>query len=55
VNHIIEFLSPEMMGMDFAIEQGEIAEAMLKAGFKSVRSFTKHSDMGEMDVDIARK
>jgi predicted O-methyltransferase YrrM len=55
VNHIIEFLSPEMMGMDFAFEQGEIAEAMLRTGFKSVRSFTKHSDMGEMDVDIGRK
>jgi hypothetical protein len=43
------------MGMDFAIEQGAIAETMLRAGFKSVRSFTKHSEIGDMDIDIARK
>jgi predicted O-methyltransferase YrrM len=55
VNHITEFLVPEMMGTDFAIAQGEIAEAMLRSGFQSVRSFTKHSSMGEMDVDIGRK
>jgi len=56
VYHITEFLAPEMMmGMDFAIEQGAIAEAMLRAGFKRVRSFTKHSNAGDMDIDIARK
>lgn len=55
VNHITEFLSAELYGMDFAISQGKIAEAMLQAGFKSVRSFTRHSDAGDMDVDIGRK
>jgi predicted O-methyltransferase YrrM len=55
VYHVTEFLSPELMGVDFAIVQGEIAEAMLKAGFKSVRSFTKKSDIGDMDVDIGRR
>jgi len=55
VYHVTEFLAPELMGMDFAIEQGAIAEAMLRAGFKSVRSFTKRSEIGEMDVDIGRK
>lgn len=55
INHISGFLVPEMMGADFAIGQGEIAEAMLRSGFQSVRSFTKQSSIGEMDVDIGRK
>jgi len=54
-NLVCEFLIPELMGMDFAIAQGEIADAMLRTGFRSVRSFTKHSGMGEMDVTIGRK
>jgi hypothetical protein len=41
--------------MDFALEQGAIAEAMLRKGFRSVRSFTKQSDIGDMDIDIGRK
>lgn len=52
---ITEFLIPEMMGADFAIAQGEIADAMLRAGFASVRGFTKRSSLGEMDVEIGRK
>jgi trans-aconitate methyltransferase len=55
VNLVMGFLAPELMGMDFAFEQGAIAEAMLHAGFRSVRSFTKQSDIGDMDIDIARK
>ncbi len=52
---IAEFLVPEMMGADFAFVQGEIAESMVRCGFQSVRSFTKRSGMGEMDIDIAIK
>ncbi len=55
VYHVTEFLSAELMEMDFGIEQGEIAQTMLNVGFKSVQSFTKHSDIGPMDIDIARK
>ncbi|XHH07633.1 MAG: methyltransferase [Candidatus Bathyarchaeia archaeon] len=55
VSHITEFLLPELMGMDFALEQGKIAETMLRVGFRSVRSFTRHSDLDDMDIDIARK
>jgi predicted O-methyltransferase YrrM len=55
VYHITEFLLPEFMGMDFAITQGAIAETMLLTKFKSVRSFTVHSNFGEMDMDIGRK
>jgi hypothetical protein len=43
------------MGADFAIRQGEIAEAMLSVGFKSIRSFTNISSIGDMDIDIGRK
>lgn len=55
VDHITEFLSAELYGMDFAIPRGLIAEAMLRAGFQSVRSFTNQFDFGEMDIDIGRK
>ena len=55
VFHVTEFLAPELTGLDFAFEQGTIAETMLRAGFKSVRSFTKNSDIGDMDIDIGRK
>ena len=36
-------------------EQGFITDAMLKAGFKQVRSRTLHTDWRPMDLDIARK
>jgi hypothetical protein len=54
-DHVTKFLSPELIVMDFAIEQRDIAETMSCPEFKSVRSFKKHSDMDKMDVDIARK
>jgi hypothetical protein len=55
VYHVTEFLSAELMGMDFGIEQDEIANAMLRTGFKYVRSFTKSSEIGDMDINIGRK
>ena len=55
VNYISGFLIPEMMGADFAIAQGEIAEAMLRNGFRSTQAFTKLSGIGEMEVTIGRK
>lgn len=42
-------------GADFGFDQGEIAQAMLKAGFRSVRSRSLDTPMGTMDLDIARK
>ena len=38
-----------------AFNQGEIAEEMIKAGFRSVRSQTVDTGWGPMDLDIARK
>ena len=43
------------MGRNYFFNQGEIADAMLRCGFRSVRSRTVKSSMGEMDLDIARK
>ncbi|MDM8521769.1 methyltransferase [Desulfococcaceae bacterium HSG8] len=42
-------------GTDSAFEQGEIADAMIRAGFRSVRSRTLNTPVGDMDMDIARK
>ncbi|QTA87006.1 methyltransferase [Desulfonema magnum] len=42
-------------GTDFGFEQGEIADAMIRAGFRSVRSRTLKTPVGDMDMDIARK
>ena len=42
-------------GRDYAFDQGEIAEAMLRCGFRSVRSRTIDTPMGALDLDIACK
>jgi SAM-dependent methyltransferase len=43
------------IGKDLFFEQGEIADCMLRCGFRSVRSRTLLTPMGLMDMDIARK
>jgi len=40
---------------DFSLDQGFVAEAMIRCGFQSVRSMTIETPMGAMDLDIARK
>jgi predicted O-methyltransferase YrrM len=45
-------LKGEDMGL---LDQGFLADAMLRAGFKSVRSKTAYTDWGEEDIDIGRK
>jgi len=42
-------------GRDFFFDQGEIADTMLRCGFRSVRSRTVATPMGALDMDIARK
>ena len=42
-------------GQDYRFEQGEMADAMLASGFRSVRSRTLQTPFGEMELDIARK
>lgn len=41
--------------VDFGFDRGEIAEAMLRAGFRPVSSRSIDTPMGTMDLDIARK
>lgn len=42
-------------GVDFSLDQGFIADAMIRCGFRSVRSRTIDTPMGPMDMDIGRK
>lgn len=37
------------------ITEGKVAQSMLDCGFKSVKSMTIKTNLGEMDIDIARK
>ncbi len=48
------FLGMTLMGQDFSFSQGEIADAMIRTGFKSVQSRTIDY-LFDMDMDIARK
>ena len=53
---MLGFLAESMrLDRDFGFRQGEIAEALLRCGFRSVRSRTVRTPMEEMDLDIARK
>lgn len=52
---VLPGLATTLRGMDMGLDQGFLAEAMLRAGFKSVRSRTVDTDFGPMDLDIARK
>ncbi len=42
-------------GRDVRFEQGELADAMLEAGFRTVRSRTLETPIGTMELDIAGK
>ena len=44
-----------LMGQGIMIDQGFIADSMLRVGFRSVRSRTLDTDWGAMDLDIGRK
>jgi hypothetical protein len=44
-----------LMGHNIGLDQGFIADSMLRVGFKSVRSRTLDTDWGPMDLDIGRK
>lgn len=53
--HVLWSMGWAMTGPVTAFDQGFIADAMLKAGFRSVRSRTLSTAYGPMDLDIARK
>ena len=52
---VLSLLSMALMGQEAGVDQGHVADSMLRAGFKSVRSRTLDTFMGPMDLDIARK
>lgn len=52
---VLGMMSTSVMGQDICFDQGEIADSMLRVGFKSVRSRTLDTDWGPMDLDIGRK
>jgi SAM-dependent methyltransferase len=52
--HVIGRIAPAFRGQDLSFDQGQIAEAMLAAGFRSVRSRTLETSNGPIDLDIAR-
>jgi hypothetical protein len=51
----LSWMTVGMLGMDLALKQGFIAKAMLRVGFKSVRTLTLDTPFGPMDMDIAIK
>jgi hypothetical protein len=43
------------MGQEVGVDQGYVADSMLRVGFKSVRSQNIDTFMGSVDLDIGRK
>lgn len=51
----LSWIPMALIGQDMGLDQGFIADSMLRVGFKSVRSRTLETPMGPMDLDIGRK
>jgi predicted O-methyltransferase YrrM len=52
---VLGWLPAALKGWDMALEQGFIADSMLRVGFKSVRGTTLDFPMGAMDMEVARR
>ena len=52
---VLSMMSIALMGQDMCFNQGEIADSLLRVGFKSVRSRTLNAPWGAADLDIGRK
>jgi len=52
---VTSMMSLALMGQDMCFDQGEIADSLHRAGFKSVRSRTLDAPWGTADLDIGRK
>ena len=52
---VLGMILDKLMGQGMMVDQGFIADSMLRVGFKSVRSRTLGPDWGPMDLDIGRK
>lgn len=54
-SYVLDQLPSALMGHDFAMSQGVVPDAMVRAGFHTVRSRTLQTPMMPMELDIARK
>lgn len=52
---VVSWLPSLLKGFDFRLQQGEVSDAALRNGFRSVYKQTVSMLTGDMDVDIARK
>jgi predicted O-methyltransferase YrrM len=52
---VLNWFPPALMGKDYSVPKGLIANSMLEAGFKSVKSQSVQTHMGTMEIDVARK
>ncbi|MCP4552934.1 MAG: methyltransferase [Bacteroidetes bacterium] len=52
---VLNWLSPALMGKNYALPKNFIANSMIKTGFKSVQSQPVQTHVGIMEIDIARK
>lgn len=52
---VVSMTVMNLRGQDMNLNQGEIADEMLRVGFKSVKSRTMETTFGPMDLDIGRK
>lgn len=53
--HVLNMMPSALSGYNCSLSKGFISNAMLDAGFRSVRSQTINLDVGPFDMDIARK
>ncbi len=52
---VLGMSSISLMGQDMCFDQGFIADAMTRIGFKSIHSCTLDTPVGPVDIDIGRK
>jgi hypothetical protein len=52
---VLSLLSIALMGQEVGVNQGHVADSMLRAGFRSVHSRKINTFMGPMELDIGRK
>jgi hypothetical protein len=52
---VLSLLPMALMGQEITINQGYVADCILRAGFRSVRSRNMDTFMGPMELDIGRK
>lgn len=52
---VLSLLTMALMGHDTGVDQGYVADSMLRVGFKSIHSRNLETFMGQMELDLARK